>query len=110
MKSLLVLGLFFDLLGVVLIAMGAVMQGGSVLRSLRERSKDSFDYDVQQRPWSARVLLRLGAKLGVAKSGAQREPPLYRAFPCMVYGFLWLIIGLLLQLFVALAGLIRLPQ
>ena len=110
MKSLLVLGLFLDLLGVVLVGMGAVMQGASALRSLRERSKDSFDYDVQQRPWSARRLLMLGAKLGGAKSGAQREPPLYRAFPFIVYGFLLLIIGLLLQLFVALDGIIRLPQ
>ena len=110
MKSLLVIGLFLDLLGVVLVGMGAVMQGATVLRSLRERSRDAFDYDVQQRPWYARVLLVLGATLGVAKCGVQREPPLYRAFPCMVYGFLLLIIGLLLQLCVALEGVIRLSQ
>jgi hypothetical protein len=110
MKSVLVIGLFLALLGVVLVGMGAVMQGATALRSLRERSKDAFDYDVQQRPWYARVLLVLGATLGVAKSGAQREPPPYRAFPLTVYGFLLLIIGLLLQLFVALDGVIRLPK
>ena len=110
MKSLLVIGLFLALLGVVLVGMGAVMQGATALRSLRERAKDAFDYDVQQRPWYARVLLVLGATLGVAKSRAQREPPPYRAFPLTVYGFLLLIIGLLLQLFVALDGVIRLPK
>jgi hypothetical protein len=60
--------------------MGAVMQGATALRSLREHSNDAFDYDVQQRPWYARVLLVLGASLGVAKSRVQCEPPLYRGF------------------------------
>ena len=110
MKSLLVIGVFLDLVGVVILGMAEVGKGAASLRSLKESYKDSFEYDVQQRPWSARVLLVLGAKLGVAKSGAQREPPPYRAFPFMVYGFLLLIIGLLLQLFVALDGIIRLPK
>jgi hypothetical protein len=110
MKSLLVLGLFLDLLGVVLVSMGAVMQGAAALWSLRERSKDAFDYDVQQRLWYARVLLVLGAKLGAAQSRARREPPPYRVFPFLVSGFLLLIVGLLLQVFVALDGIIRLPQ
>ena len=72
------------------------------LRSLRESYKDSFDYDVQQRMWSARLLLVLGAKLGAAKSGARREPSLYRAFPLTVCGFFLLIVGFLLQWLAAL--------
>ena len=64
MKSLFVLGLFLNLLGVVLLSMGAVMQGAAALWSLRERSKDAFDYDVQQRLWYARVLLVLGCQTG----------------------------------------------
>ena len=63
MKSLFVTGLFLDLVGVVIVGMGEVMKGAASLRSLRESSKDSFDYDVQQRTWSARLLLVLGATL-----------------------------------------------
>ena len=55
MKSLLVLGLFLDLVGVVILSIGEVMKGAASLRSLRESYKDSFDYDVQQRTWSGRV-------------------------------------------------------
>ena len=106
MKSLLALGLFLDLLGVVLVSMGAVMQGAAALWSLRERSNDAFDYDVQQRRWYARVLLVLGAKLGAAQSGARREPPTYRAFPLTVSGFFFLIVGFLLQWLAALWGII----
>ena len=43
MKSLLVIGLFLDLLGVVLVGMRAGMQGATALRSLRERSNDACD-------------------------------------------------------------------
>ena len=46
MKSLLVIGLFLDLVGVVILGMGEVMKGAASLRSLRESYKDSFDYDV----------------------------------------------------------------
>jgi len=110
MKSLLVIGLFLNLVGVVILGLGEVMQGAASLRSLRESSKDSFDYDVQQRPWYARFLLVLGAKLGATKSGAWREPPPYRAFPFTVYGFLLLIVGFLLQLLAVLGKVIRTPQ
>jgi hypothetical protein len=110
MKSLLVIGLFLDLVGVVILGLGEVMKGAASLRSLRESSKDSFDYDVQQRTWYARFLLVLGAKLGAAKSGARREPPPYRAFPFTVYGFLLLIVGFLLQLLAVLGKVIRTPQ
>ena len=110
MKSLLVIGLFLDLVGVVILGMGEVMKGAASLRSLRESSKDSFDYDVQQRTWSARLLLLLGAKLGAAQSGARREPPAYRAFPLTVYGFVLLVVGFLLQWLAALWGVIRTPQ
>ena len=102
MKSLLVIGLFLDLVGVVILGMREVMQGAASLRSLRESYKVSFDYDVQQRMWSARLLLVLGAKLGAAKSGARREPSLYRAFPLTVCGFFLLIVGFLLQWLAAL--------
>ena len=109
MQRLLVLGLFLALLGVVILGMGTVMQEATALWSLRERSKDAFDYDVQQRRWYARVLLVLGAKLG-AKRGARREPPPYRAFPFTVYGFLLLVFGFLLQWLAALGGVIRVPR
>src|SRR5262245_52198977 len=110
MKSLLVIGLFLDLVGVVILGMGEVMKEAASLRLLRERSKDSFDYDVQQRTRSARFLLVLGARLGAAQRGARSEPPPYRAFPFTVYGFLMLIVGFLLQLLAALGGVIRTPQ
>jgi hypothetical protein len=110
MKSLLVIGLFLDLVGVVILGMGEVMKGAASLRSLRESYKDSFDYDVQQRMRSARLLLLLGAKLGAAQSGARREPPAYRAFPLTVYGFVLLVVGFLLQWLAALWGVIRTPQ
>jgi hypothetical protein len=101
-KSLLVIGLFLDLVGVVILGMGEVIKGAASLRSLRESSKDSFDYDVQQRTWSARLLLVLGATLGAAQRGARREPPPYRAFPLTVYGFVVLIVGFFLQWLAAL--------
>ena len=110
MKSLLVIGLFLDLVGVVILSIGEVMKGAASLRSLRESYKDSFDYDVQQRTWSARLLLVLGAKLGAAMSGARREPTPYRAFPLTVCGLFLLIVGFFLQLLVALWGVIRIPQ
>ena len=44
MKSLLVIGLSLDLVGVVILGMGEVMKEAASLRLLRERSKDSFDY------------------------------------------------------------------
>ena len=69
MKSLLVIGLFLDLVGVVILGMGEVMKGAASLRSLRESYKDSFDYDVQQRTWSTRLLLVLGADWGRRKAG-----------------------------------------
>jgi len=109
MQSLFVLGLFLALLGVVIVGMETVMQEATVLWSLRERSKDAFDYDVQQRRWYARVLLVLGAKLG-AQRGARREPPPYRAFPFTVYGFVLLVVGFLLQWLAALGGVIRVPR
>ena len=109
MKSLLVIGVFLDLVGVVILGMAEVGKGAASLRSLRESSKDSFDYDVQQRTWCARLLLVLGATLGAVQSRTRREPPPYRAFPLTVYGFFCLIVGFLLQLLVAVWGVIRTP-
>jgi hypothetical protein len=94
MKLLTVMGLFLDLVGVVILGIGKVMKGAAALRSLKESYPDSFDYDIQQRPWYVRSLLRLGATLGA--------PPPYRVFPVTVYGFCLLIVGFLLQLFAAL--------
>ena len=110
MKLLTIIGLFLDLIGVVILGIGEVMKGASSLRSLKESYRESFDYDVQQRPWYVRHLLALGAKLGASKSGARSEPPPYRSFPWTVYGFVLLILGFLLQLLAALSGVIRTPQ
>ena len=74
MKIITLLGLFLDLLGVVILGIGEVTRGAAYLRHLRESYKDSFDYDVQQRTWSARLLLVLGAKLGAAMSGGGVSP------------------------------------
>jgi hypothetical protein len=104
MKLLTVMGLFLDLVGVIILGMGEVMKGAASLRSLKESYKDSFEYDIQQRPWYVRPLLRLGATLGARTIGAQREPLPYRAFPWTVYGFFLLIFGFLLQLLAALSG------
>ena len=43
MKSLTVLGLFLDVVGVVILGMGEVMKGAASLRSLKESYKDSFE-------------------------------------------------------------------
>jgi hypothetical protein len=102
MKLLTVMGLFLDLVGVVILGIGKVMKGAAALRSLKESYTDSFDYDIQQRPWYVRSLLRLGATLGAPTREAQRAPPPYRVFPVTVYGFCLLIVGFLLQLFAAL--------
>jgi hypothetical protein len=110
MKLLTVIGLVLDLVGVVILGIGEVMKGAASLRSLRESYKESFDYDIQQRPWYVRYLLVLGAKLGASKSGARSEPPLYRAFPLTVYGFCFLILGFLLQFMVALFGAISVSK
>ena len=110
MKLLLVIGLFLDLIGVVILGVGEVMKGAASLRSLRESYKDSFEYDVQQRPWYVRPILRLDAILGARTLEAQREPPPYRAFPLTVSGFFLLIVGFLLQLLAALFGAISVPK
>ena len=110
MKLLTVIGLLLDLVGVVILGMGEVMKGAASLRSLKKSYKDSFDYDIQQRPWYVRPLLRLGATLGARTIEVQREPPPYRAFPLSVYGFVLLIVGFLLQLLAALYAAISTPQ
>src|SRR5262245_20293276 len=110
MKLLTVIGLLLDLVGVIILGIGEVLKGGGSLRSLKESYRDSFDYDVHQRPWYVRPLLRLGATLGARTLEAQREPPPYRIFPLTVYGFFLLIIGFLLQLLVALYSVTRRPQ
>jgi hypothetical protein len=104
MKIITLLGLFLDLLGVVILGVGEVTRGAAYLRHLRESYKDSFDYDVQHRPWYARPLLVLGAKLGALKSSARSVPPPYRAFPLTVFGFFLLIGGFLLQFIAALCN------
>jgi hypothetical protein len=108
MKILTLLGLFLDIVGVVILGLGEVMRGAGALRSLKESSPDSFDYDVQQRPWYARPLLVLGAQLGALKSGLGRasrnDPPPYSAFPWTACGFFLLLMGLLLQWLAALYG------
>ncbi len=110
MKLLTVMGLLLDLVGVVILGIGEVMKGVASLRSLRESYQDSFEYDVQQRPWYVRPLLILGAKLGAPKSSPRNEPPPYTAFPLTVYGFCLLIVGFLLQLLAALYGSTSAPQ
>src|SRR5262249_54654339 len=110
MKSLTVLGLFLDLVGVIILGMGEVMKGAASLRSLKESYTDSFEYDIQQRPWYFSPRLRLGATLGSPKSEAQSEPPLYRSFPLTMCGFCFLILGFLLQLLAALYGVTHLPK
>ena len=110
MKLLTAIGLFLDLVGVVILGMGEVMKGAASLRSLKESYKDSFDYDIQQRPWYVRPLLRLGATLGTPTREAQREPPPYRAFPWTVCGVVLLIVGFLLQVLAALYAAISTPQ
>ena len=110
MKLLTVIGLFLDLVGVVILGMGEVMKGAASLRSLKESYKDSFEYDIQQRPWYVRPLLRLGATLGARTIGAQRQPPPYRAFPLTAYGFCFLVVGFLLQFMAALVSAISVPK
>jgi hypothetical protein len=110
MKLLTTMGLFLDLVGVVILGVGEVMKDAAALRSLKESYTDSFDYDIQQRPWYVRPLLRLGATLGARTIGAQREPLPYRAFPWTVYGFFLLIVGFLLQLLAALYAAISTPK
>ena len=110
MKLLTVLGLFLDLVGVVILGIGEVMKGAATLRSLKESYTDSFEYDIQQRPWYVRSLIRLGATLGASKSGARSEPPSYRAFPWTVYGFFLLSLGFLLQFMAALYAAISTPK
>jgi len=104
MKLLTVIGLFLDLVGVVILGMGEVMKGAASLRSLKESYTDSFHYDVQQRPWYVKPILLLGAKLGARTIEAQSQPPPYRVFPLTVYGFGLLIVGFLLQLLAVLCG------
>jgi hypothetical protein len=110
MKLLTMIGLLLDLVGVIILGIGEVMKGAAALRSLKESYKDSFDYDMQQRPWYVSSLLRLGATLGARTIGAQHEPPPYRAFPLTVYGFFLLIVGLLLQLLAVLYGVTHMPK
>jgi hypothetical protein len=110
MKLLTVIGLFLDLVGVVILGVGEVMKGAASLRDLKESYTDSFNYDVQQRPWYVRPLFRLGATLGARTIEVQRQPPPYRAFPLTVYGFGFLIVGFLLQLLAALYAAISTPQ
>jgi hypothetical protein len=50
MKLLTVLGLFLDLVGVVILGVGEVMKGAASLRALNESHTDAFHYDVQHRP------------------------------------------------------------
>ena len=102
MKLLTVIGVFLDLVGVLILGIGEVMKSAASLRSLKESYKDSFEYDIQQRPWYVRPLLRLGATLSAPTREAQRAPLSYRAFPWTVYGFFFLIVGFLLQLLAAL--------
>lgn len=110
MKLLTVVGLLLDLVGVVILGVGEVMKGAASLRSLKESYRDSFHYDVQQRPWYVRPILRLGATFGVRTMEAQSQPPPYRAFPLTVYGFFLLSMGLLLQWLAALHAAISTPK
>ena len=110
MKLLTVIGLLLDLVGVMILGIGEVLKGAAALRSLKESYKDSFDYDIQQRPWYVRPLLRLGAALGTPTLEAQREPPPYRAFPLTMSGFCFLMVGFFLQLLAALYSVTRMPK
>jgi len=110
MKLLTVIGLFLDLVGVVILGMEEVMKSTASLRSLKESYTDSFEYDIQQRPWYVRPLLRLGATLGARTIGAQSQPPSYRAFPLTLCGVFLLSMGFLLQLLAALCGVTSTPR
>jgi hypothetical protein len=110
MKLLTVIGLFLDLVGMIILGMGEVMKGAASLRSLKESYTDSFEYDIQQRPWYVRPLLRLGATLGARTIGAQSQPPSYRAFPLTLCGFFLLSVGFLLQLLAALCSVTSTPR
>lgn len=114
MKLLTVIGLFLDLLGVVILGIGEVMQGAASLRALKESHTDAFHYDVQHRPWYVRPILLLGAKLGIPTISARHAPPheplTYRTFPLTVYGFFVLMAGFLLQCIVALGGATSMPK
>ena|SRR2546425_2609548 len=109
MKLLTVIGILFDLVGVAILGIGEVMKGAASLRSLKEGYTESFEYDVQQRSWYIRPLLRLGAPFSWPNNSAQSEPPSYRAFPVTVYGFFLLIVGFLLQFLAALCSAISTP-
>ena len=110
MKLLTVIGLLLDLVGVGILGVGEVLKGAVALRSLKERYRESFDYDIQQRPWYVRPLLRLGATFGARTVEAQRQPLPYRTFALTVYGFILLLVGFLLQLLAALYGGSGMPQ
>ena len=110
MKLLTVLGLYLDLVGVVILGIGEVMKSAASLRSLKESYKDSFEYDVQHRAWHVRPILLLGATLGARTIEAQSHPAPYRVFPLTVYGFCLLIVEFLLQLLAALFSAISVPK
>jgi hypothetical protein len=75
-----VVGLVLDLVGVVILGIGEVLKDAGSLRSLKENYRDSFDYDVQQRPWYIRPILLLGATLGWPNNSA-RSAPLHEPLP-----------------------------
>ena len=114
MNLLTVIGLFLDLIGVVILGVGEVMKGAASLRALKESHTDAFHYDVQQRPWYVRPLLVLGAKLGIPTISARHAPPheplTYSTFPLTVDGFFLLMVGFLLQLLAALCGATSMPK
>ena len=114
MKLLTVIGLFLDLVAVVILGGGEVRKGAASLRDLKESYTDSFHYDVQQRPWYVRPILLLGATLGVPTISARHAPPheplTYRTFPLTVYGFFVLMVGFLLQFLAALCGATSRPK
>jgi len=114
MRILALIGLFLDLVGVVILGVGEVIKGAASLRYLRESYTDSFRYDVQQRPWYVRPILLLGTKLGApnvrARSVPLHEPLPYRTFPLTVYGFFLLIVGLLVQFIAVLCSSTSTPK
>ena len=114
MNLLTVIGLFLDLIGVVILGVGEVMKGAASLRALKESHTDAFHYDVQHRPWYVRPILLLGAKRGVPTISARHAPPheplTYRTFPLTVYGFYLLMVGFLLQLIAAFCGITSTPK
>ena len=85
MQLLTVIGLFLDLVGIVILGSGEVMKDAASLRSLKESYKDSFEYDVQQRPWYIKLLPGWVPHSGLAQSRCSASHHLIESFLIRAY-------------------------